>query len=197
MLHPTLNHYEVVSAVTACPPAMLFVSRSIVFKTSMEAWMHKSKPRGIYTKVKGIFVTIGKDFTKAGFVDTESSTYAKLQKWTRETMASFDEYILQFKQHQTQLVALPNLIASTPAMMDYAATDKVHSEKLVRWVDVQIAFLKKTIDDYDHCDGDARSGPTVGWIMAWTREALTDMRRIRRYIHEYRQEIKLFANSSS
>lgn len=196
MLHSTLKHYEVVSAVTTCPPAMLFVSRSIVFKTSMEAWMHKSKPRGIHSKIEGIFVTIGEDVAKIDHskpAGLQMLMYANLKDWTTKTMASFDEYISQFKEHQTQLLAIPDLLVSTPAMMDYATIDRFHSEKLVRWVDVQIAFLKRTIEDVQCYDVTGRS---AGWIMGWAREVIEDMTRIRRYIHEYRQEIRLFESAS-
>lgn len=74
MLHSTLNQCEVVSAVTTCPPAMLFVSRSIVFKTSMEAWMHKSKPRGIHSKIEGIRITISEDVAKIEIHKSPSPT---------------------------------------------------------------------------------------------------------------------------
>ena len=193
MLHSTLNQCEVVSAVTACPPAMLFVSRSIVFKTSMEAWMHKSKPRGIYSKIEGIRITISEDVAKIDYskpAGLQMFMYARLKDWTTKTMASFDEYISQFKQHQTQLLAIPDLLVSTPAMMDYATIDRFHSEKLVRWVDVQIAFLKRTIEDVDV------TGPSAGWITGWAREVIEDMTRIRRYIHAYRQEIRLFESAA-
>ena len=193
MLHSTLNHNEVVSAVTACPPAMLFVSRSIVFKTSMEAWMHKSKPRGIYSKIEGIRITISEDVAKIDYskpAGLQMFMYANLKDWTTKTMASFDEYISQFKQHQTQLLAIPDLLVSTPAMMEYATIDRFHSEKLVRWVDVQIAFLKRTIEDVDV------TGPSAGWITGWAREVIEDMTRIRRYIHAYRQEIRLFESAA-
>ncbi len=149
--------------------------------------MHKMKPRGIHSKIEGISITISEDVAKIVM-------YARLKDWTTKTMASFDEYISQFKQHQTQLLTIPNLLASTPAMMDYATIDRFHSEKLVRWVDVQIAFLKRTIAYYDHCD--ARPGPSTGWITAWTREVAKDMTHIRRYIHEYRQMIRVFESAS-